>query len=198
MNASVLFLVDSSSLENIERCSNPPDDSKQIRIETPMKRLLLYTIVLFSFSGYVKCQTNDSITLYNNVLDYISRDLNVDIDSIAVSSIIYDLDSFFYIPVAESQEQKEMLIKRQNFSRGDFHSDILDSNFRKLSSSSKYCLFFSYLMDGVLLAEIYELQRFTKQIDLSFIVATSLRKYAYMLIISKEYEIVKSHKIELN
>ena len=26
---------DSSSLENIERCSNPPDDSKLIRIETP-------------------------------------------------------------------------------------------------------------------------------------------------------------------
>lgn len=163
-----------------------------------MKRLLLYTIVLFSFSGYVKGQANDSITLYNNVLDYISRDLNVDRDSIAVSSVIYDLDSFFYIPVAESQEQKEMLIKRQNFSRGNFHSDILDSNFRKLSSSSKYCLFFSYLIDGVLLAEIYELQRFTKQIDLSFIVATSLRKYAYMLIISKEYKVVKSHKIELN
>ena len=122
----------------------------------------------------------------------------MDIDSIAVSSIIYDLDSFFYIPVAESQEQKEMLIKRQNFCRGDFHSDILDSNFRKLSSSSKYCLFFSYLMDGVLLAEIFELQRFTKQIDYSFIVATSLRKYAYMLIISKEYKIVKSHKIEFN
>ena len=164
-----------------------------------MKRLLLYIVVLFSFSGYVKCQTNDSITLYNNVLDYISRDLNVDIDSIAVSSVIYDLDSFFYIPVAENQEQKEMLIKRQNFSRGDFHSDILDSNFRKLSSSSKYCLFFSYLMDGVLLAEIFELQiRFTRQIDYSFIRATSLRKYAYMLIISKEYKVVKSHKIELN
>ncbi len=163
-----------------------------------MKRLLLYTFVLFSFSSYVKCQANDSIALYNNVLDYISRDLNVDRESIAVSSIIYDLDSFFYIPVAENQEQKEMLIKRQNFSRGDFHSDILDSNFRKLSSSSKYCLFFSYLMDGVLLAEIYELQRFTKQIDISFIVATSLRKYAYMLIISKEYKVVKSHKIELN
>ena len=164
-----------------------------------MKRLLLYTIVLFSFSGYVKGQANDSITLYNNVLDYISRDLNVDRESIAVSSVIYDLDSFFYIPVAESQEQKEMLIKRQNFSRGNFHSDILDSNFRKLSSSSKYCLFFSYLMDGVLLAEIYELQRrFTCQIDYSFIVATSLRKYAYMLIISKEYKVVKSHKIELN
>ena len=130
------------------------------------------------------------------VLDYISRDLNVDIDSIAVSSVIYDLDCFFYIPVAESQEQKEMLIKRQNFSRGDFHSDILDSNFRKLSSSSKYCLFFSYLMDGVLLAEIYELQRFTKQIDYSFIVATNLREYDYMLIISKEYKVVKSHKIE--
>ena len=162
-----------------------------------MKRLLLYIVVLFSFSGYVKCQTNDSITLYNNVLDYISRDLNVDIDSIAVSSIIYDLDSFFYIPVAENQEQKEMLIKRQNFSRGDFHSDILDSNFRKLSSSSKYCLFFSYLMDGVLLAEIYELQRrFTGQIDYSFIVATNLREYDYMLIISKEYKVVKSHKIE--
>ena len=163
-----------------------------------MKRLLLYTFVLFSFSSYVKCQANDSIALYNNVLDYISRDLNVDRDSIAVSSIIYDLDSFFYIPVAENQEQKEMLIKRQNISRGDFHSDILDSNFRKLSSSSKYCLFFSYLMDGVLLAEIYELQRFTKQIDISFIVATSLRKYAYMLIISKEYKVVRSHKIELN
>ncbi len=163
-----------------------------------MKRLLLYTFVLFSFSSYVKCQANDSIALYNNVLDYISRDLNVDRESIAVSSIIYDLDSFFYIPVAENQEQKEMLIKRQNFSRGDFHSDILDSNFRKLSSSSKYCLFFSYLMDGVLLAEIYELQRFTKQIDISFIVATSLRKYAYMLIISKEYKVVRSHKIELN
>jgi len=162
-----------------------------------MKRLLLYIVVLFSFSGYVKCQTNDSITLYNNVLDYISRDLNVDIDSIAVSSVIYDLDSFFYIPVAENQEQKEMLIKRQNFSRGDFHSDILDSNFRKLSSSSKYCLFFSYLMDGVLLAEIYELQRrFTGQIDYSFIVATNLREYDYMLIISKEYKVVKSHKIE--
>lgn len=163
-----------------------------------MKRLLLYTFVLFSFSSYVKCQANDSIALYNNVLDYISRDLNVDRESIAVSSIIYDLDSFFYIPVAENQEQKEMLIKRQNISRGDFHSDILDSNFRKLSSSSKYCLFFSYLMDGVLLAEIYELQRFTKQIDISFIVATSLRKYAYMLIISKEYKVVRSHKIELN
>ena len=163
-----------------------------------MKRLLLYTFVLFSFSSYVKCQANDSIALYNTVLDYISRDLNVDRESIAVSSIIYDLDSFFYIPVAENQEQKEMLIKRQNFSRGDFHSDILDSNFRKLSSSSKYCLFFSYLMDGVLLAEIYELQRFTKQIDISFIVATSLRKYAYMLIISKEYKVVRSHKIELN
>ena len=164
-----------------------------------IKKLLLYIVVLFSFSGYVKCQTNDSITLYNNVLDYISRDLNVDIDSIAVSSVIYDLDSFFYIPVAENQEQKEMLIKRQNFSRGDFHSDILDSNFRKLSSSSKYCLFFSYLMDGVLLAEIFELQiRFTRQIDYSFIRATSLRKYAYMLIISKEYKVVKSHKIELN
>ena len=162
-----------------------------------MKRLLLYIVVLFSFSGYVKCQTNDSINLYNNVLDYISRDLNVDIDSIAVSSVIYDLDSFFYIPVAENQEQKEMLIKRQNFSRGDFHSDILDSNFRKLSSSSKYCLFFSYLMDGVLLAEIYELQRrFTGQIDYSFIVATNLREYDYMLIISKEYKVVKSHKIE--
>ena len=157
-----------------------------------------WTFVLFSFSSYVKCQANDSIALYNNVLDYISRDLNVDRESIAVSSIIYDLDSFFYIPVAENQEQKEMLIKRQNFSRGDFHSDILDSNFRKLSSSSKYCLFFSYLMDGVLLAEIYELQRFTKQIDISFIVATSLRKYAYMLIISKEYKVVRSHKIELN
>ncbi len=130
------------------------------------------------------------------VLDYISRDLNVDIDSIAVSSVIYDLDCFFYIPVAESQEQKEMLIKRQNFSRGDFHSDILDSNFRKLSSSSKYCLFFSYLMDGVLLAEIYKLQRFTKHINYSFIVATSLREYDYMLIISKEYKVVKSHKIE--
>ena len=163
-----------------------------------MKRLLLYTFVLFSFSSYVKCQANDSIALYNNVLDYISRDLNVDRESIAVSSIIYDLDSFFYIPVAENQEQKEMLIKRQGFYRGDFHSDILDSNFRKLSSSSKYCLFFSYLMDGVLLAEIYELQRFTKQIDISFIVATSLRKYAYMLIISKEYKVVRSHKIELN
>ena len=163
-----------------------------------MKRLLLYTVVLFSFSGYVKCQANDSIALYNNVLDYISRDLNVDIDSIAVSSIIYDLDSFFYIPVAESQEQKEMLIKRQNFCRGDFHSDILDSNFRKLSSSSKYCLFFSYLMDGVLLAEIYKLQRFTKHINYSFIVATSLGAYAYMLIISKEYKIVKSHRIELD
>ena len=162
-----------------------------------MKRLLLYIVVLFSFSGYVKCQTNDSITLYNNVLDYISRDLNVDIDSIAVSSVIYDLDSFFYIPVAENQEQKEMLIKRQGFYRGDFHSDILDSNFRKLSSSSKYCLFFSYLMDGVLLAEIYELQRrFTGQIDYSFIVATNLREYDYMLIISKEYKVVKSHKIE--
>ena len=161
-----------------------------------MKRLLLYIVVLFSFSGYVKCQTNDSITLYNNVLDYISRDLNVDIDSIAVSSVIYDLDCFFYIPVAESQEQKEMLIKRQNFSRGDFHSDILDSNFRKLSSSSKYCLFFSYLMDGVLLAEIYKLQRFTKHINYSFIVATNLREYDYMLIISKEYKVVKSHKIE--
>ena len=132
------------------------------------------------------------------VLDYISRDLNVDIDSIAVSSVIYDLDWFFYIPVAESQEQKEMLIKRQNFSRGDFHSDILDSNFRKLSSSSKYCLFFSYLMDGVLLAEIYKLQRFTKHINYSFIVATSLGAYAYMLIISKEYKIVKSHRIELD
>lgn len=144
-------------------------------------------------------QANDSIALYNNVLDYISRDLNVDRESIAVSSVIYDLDSFFYIPVAENQEQKEMLIKRQNFSRGDFHSDILDSNFRKLSSSSKYCLFFSYLMDGVLLAEIFELQiRFTRQIDYSFIRATSLRKYAYMLIISKEYKVVKSHKIELN
>ena len=161
-----------------------------------MKRLLLYTVVLFSFSGYVKCQANDSIALYNNVLDYISRDLNVDIDSIAVSSIIYDLDSFFYIPVAETQEQKEMLIKRQGFYRGDFHSDILDSNFRKLSSSSKYCLFFSYLMDGVLLAEIYKLQRFTKHINYSFIVATNLREYDYMLIISKEYKVVKSHKIE--
>lgn len=164
-----------------------------------IKKLLLYTFVLFSFSSYVKCQANDSIALYNNVLDYISRDLNVDRESIAVSSVIYDLDSFFYIPVAENQEQKEMLIKRQNFSRGDFHSDILDSNFRKLSSSSKYCLFFSYLMDGVLLAEIFELQiRFTRQIDYSFIRATSLRKYAYMLIISKEYKVVKSHKIELN
>ena len=162
-----------------------------------MKRLLLYTVVLFSFSSYVKGQANDSITLYDNVLDYISRDLNVDRESIAVSSVIYDLDSFFYIPVAENQEQKEMLIKRQNFSRGDFHSDILDSNFRKLSSSSKYCLFFSYLMDGVLLAEIYELQRrFTGQIDYSFIVATNLREYDYMLIISKEYKVVKSHKIE--
>ena len=130
------------------------------------------------------------------VLDYISRDLNVDIDSIAVSSVIYDLDCFFYIPVAESQEQKEMLIKRQNFSRGDFHSDILDSNFRKLSSSSKYCLFFSYLMDGVLLAEIYKLQRFTKHINYSFIVATNLREYDYMLITSKEYKVVNSHKIE--
>ncbi len=130
------------------------------------------------------------------VLDYISRDLNVDRESIAVSSVIYDLDSFFYIPVAENQEQKEMLIKRQNFSRGDFHSDILDSNFRKLSSSSKYCLFFSYLMDGVLLAEIYKLQRFTKHINYSFIVATNLREYDYMLIISKEYKVVKSHKIE--
>ena len=122
----------------------------------------------------------------------------MDIDSIAVSSVIYDLDCFFYIPVAESQEQKEMLIKRQGFYRGDFHSDILDSNFRKLSSSSKYCLFFSYLMDGVLLAEIFELQRFTKQIDYSFILATRIRRYAYMLIISKEYKIVKSHKIEFN
>ena len=130
------------------------------------------------------------------VLDYISRDLNVDRESIAVSSVIYDLDSFFYIPVAENQEQKEMLIKRQNFSRGDFHSDILDSNFRKLSSSSKYCLFFSYLMDGVLLAEIYKLQRFTKHINYSFIVATNLREYDYMLIISKECKVVKSHKIE--
>ena len=163
-----------------------------------MKRLLLYIVVLFSFSGYVKCQANDSIALYNNVLDYISRDLNVDRDSIAVSSIIYDLDSFFYIPVAENQEQKEMLIKRQNISRGDFHSDILDSNFRKLSSSSKYCLFFSYLMDGVLLAEIYKLQRFTKHVNYSFIVATSLGAYVYMLIISKEYKIVKSHRIELD
>lgn len=163
-----------------------------------IKKLLLYTFVLFSFSSYVKCQANDSIALYNNVLDYISRDLNVDRESIAVSSVIYDLDSFFYIPVAENQGQKEMLIKRQNFSRGDFHSDILDSNFRKLSSSSKYCLFFSYLMDGVLLAEIYKLQRFTKHINYSFIVATSLREYDYMLIISKEYKVVKSHKIELN
>ena len=161
-----------------------------------MKSILLYIVVLFSFSSYVKCQETDSITLYNNVLDYISRDLNVDRDSIAVSSVIYDLDSFFYIPVAENQEQKEMLIKRQNFSRGDFHSDILDSNFRKLSSSSKYCLFFSYLMDGVLLAEIYKLQRFTKHINYSFIVATNLREYDYMLIISKEYKVVKSHKIE--
>ena len=161
-----------------------------------IKKLLLYTFVLFSFSSYVKCQANDSIALYNNVLDYISRDLNVDRESIAVSSVIYDLDSFFYIPVAENQGQKEMLIKRQNFSRGDFHSDILDSNFRKLSSSSKYCLFFSYLMDGVLLAEIYKLQRFTKHINYSFIVATSLREYDYMLIISKEYKVVKSHKIE--
>ena len=161
-----------------------------------MKKLLLYTFVLFSFSSYVKCQANDSIALYNNVLDYISRDLNVDRESIAVSIVIYDLDSFFYIPVAENQGQKEMLIKRQNFSRGDFHSDILDSNFRKLSSSSKYCLFFSYLMDGVLLAEIYKLQRFTKHINYSFIVATSLREYDYMLIISKEYKVVKSHKIE--
>lgn len=162
-----------------------------------MKRLLLYIVVLFSFSGYVKGQANDSIALYNNVLDYISRDLNVDIDSIAVSSVIHDLDSFFYIPVAENQEQKGMLIKRQNFSRGDFHSDILDSNFRKLSGNSKYCLFFSYLMDGVLLAEIFELQRrFTRQIGYSFAVATSLRRYDYMLIISKEYKVVKSHKIE--
>lgn len=164
-----------------------------------MKSILLYIVVLFSFSSYVKCQETDSITLYNNVLDYISRDLNVDRDSIAVSSVIYDLDSFFYIPVAESQEQKEMLIKRQNFYRGDFRSDILESNFRKLSSSSKYCLFFSYLMDGVLLAEIFELQRrFTRQIGHSFAVATSLRAYAYMLIISKDYEIVKSHRIESN
>ena len=52
-------------------------------------------------------------------------------------------------------------------------------------------------MDGVLLAEIYELQRrFTGQIDYSFIVATNLREYDYMLIISKEYKVVKSHKIE--
>ena len=163
-----------------------------------IKKLLLYTFVLFSFSSYVKCQANDSITLYNNVLDYISRDLNVDRESIAVSSVIYDLDSFFFIPVAETQEQKEMLIKRQELWRGDFHSDILDSNFRKMSSRSKYCLFFSYLMDGVLLAEICELQRVTKQIDYSFIRATGIRAYSYMLIISKEYEIVKSHKIELN
>ena len=163
-----------------------------------MKRLLPYTVVLFSFSGYVKCQANDSITLYDNVLDYISRDLNVDRESIAVSSVIYDLDSFFFIPVAENQEQKDMLIKRQGLCRGDFHSDILDSNFRKLSSRSKYCLFFSYLMDGVLLAEIYELQRFTKQIDYSFIVATSMREYDYMLIISKEYKVVKSYRIELD
>ena len=163
-----------------------------------MKRLLLYTIVLFSFSGYVKCQANDSITLYDNVLEYISRDLNVDRESIAVSSVIYDLDSFFFIPVAENQEQKEMLIKRQGLRRGDFHSDILDSNFRKMSSRSEYCLFFSYLMDGVLLAEIYKLQRVTKQIDYSFIMATNLGAYYYMLIISKEYKIVKSHKIELD
>ena len=121
----------------------------------------------------------------------------MDRESIAVSSVIYDLDSFIFIPVAETQEQKEMLIKRQCFYRGDFHSDILDSNFRKLSSSSKYCLFFSYLMDGVLLAEIYKLQRFTKHINYSFIVATNLREYDYMLIISKEYKIVKSHRIEL-
>ena len=121
----------------------------------------------------------------------------MDRESIAVSSVIYDLDSFIFIPVAETQEQKEMLIKRQGFCRGDFHSDILDSNFRKLSSSSKYCLFFSYLMDGVLLAEIFELQRrFTRQIGYSFAVATSLREYDYMLIISKEYKVVKSHKIE--
>ncbi len=52
-------------------------------------------------------------------------------------------------------------------------------------------------MDGVLPAEIYKLQRFTNQIDYSFIVATSMRKYSYMLIISKEYKIVKSHRIEL-
>ncbi|WP_298629628.1 hypothetical protein [uncultured Porphyromonas sp.] len=123
----------------------------------------------------------------------------MDRESIAVSSVIYDLDSFIFIPVAETQEQKEMLIKRQGFYRGDFHSDILDSNFRKLSSSSKYCLFFSYLMDGVLLAEIFELQRrFTRQIGYSFILATRIRRYAYMLIISKEYKIVKSHKIEFN
>ena len=122
----------------------------------------------------------------------------MDREIIAVSSVIYDLDSFIFIPVAETQEQKEMLIKRQGFYRGDFHSDILDSNFRKLSSSSKYCLFFSYLMDGVLLAEIYELQRFTKQIDYSFIVATSLCAYSYMLIINKEYKVVKSHRIELD
>ena len=120
----------------------------------------------------------------------------MDRESIAVSSVIYDLDSFIFIPVAETQKQKDMLIKRQGFCRGDFHSDILDSNFRKLSSSSKYCLFFSYLMDGVLLAEIYKLQRFTKHINYSFIVATNLREYDYMLIISKEYKVVKSHKIE--
>ena len=143
-------------------------------------------MLLFPLSS--TAQTIDSLIIYRQALKYISKDLGIKKKRIAVSNKIQDLDCFMYIDSVKGSNIQMILRKRQersinpNANRDNIYSFILDKRFNKISNHTEYTLFFSYIEDGIVLAEIGKLQKNGKSTEYWTVANTALQFFNYMFI----------------
>lgn len=145
-------------------------------------------MLLFPLSS--TAQTIDSLFIYKQAFKYISRDLGIKKKRIAVSNKLQNFDSYMFLYIDSVKGSNLEMIVRQrqersmdpNARRDNIYSFILDKRFNKISKHTEYALFFSYIEDGIVLAEIGKLQKNAKSTEYWTVANTALQFFNYMFI----------------
>lgn len=89
---------DQSSLNSIKEGVAPCVFSEYIKTSVKkMRKIFCVYMIVLLFSQCANSQSVDSLSLYKRALVLISRDLEVDLQDVAVSGIAYDLDCFMFL-----------------------------------------------------------------------------------------------------
>lgn len=168
-----------------------------------MISLVASFIILFPLSS--TAQTIDSLFIYKQAFKYISRDLGIKKKRIAVSNKLQNFDSYMFLYIDSVKGSNLEMIVRQrqersmdpNARRDNIYSFILDKRFNKISKHTEYALFFSYIEDGIVLAEIGKLQKNGKSTEYWTVANTALEFFHYMFIYDNTNKLKKCFRIKI-
>lgn len=163
-----------------------------------MRKIFCVYMIVLLVSQCANSQSVDSLSLYKRALVLISRDLEVDLQDVAVSGIAYDLDCFMFFRTVKNSSWEKTLIERQNNQSLDTYSSVLDKNFNKLSHHTEYSVFFSNIKDGIILAQICKLQKNGKSLNYYSVINTALQQYYYMFILNRKGKIKKTYRVKVD